>query len=130
MPVETWKPVAYKAQTPLGGVQLGEGLFKKTMENNISYLMNSFTFDQLVRNFRVKAGLPVEPLEDRFKNMWFQILPGSEAARFLTGAGNTLRWMENAGLRKRMDDIVDIIDQCKEPDGYLMAFPKHTMFDL
>lgn len=129
MPVETWKPVAYKAQTPLGGVQLGEGLFKTTMENNISYLMNSFTFDQLARNFRVKAGLPVEPLEDRFKNMWFQILPGSEAARFLTGAGNTLRWMENAGLRKRMDDIVDLIDQCKESDGYLMAFPKHTMFD-
>ena len=55
MPVETWKPVAYKAQTPMGGVQLGEGLFKKTMENNISYLMNSFTFDQMVRNFRVKG---------------------------------------------------------------------------
>ena len=129
MPVETWKPVTYKAQTPMGGVQLGDGLFKTTMENNVSYLMNSFTFDQLVRNFRVKGGLPVEPLENRFKNMWFQILPGSEAARFLTGAGNTLRWIENSDLRKRMDDIVDVIDQCKEFDGYLMAFPKHAMFD-
>ncbi len=129
MPAETWKPVAYKAQAPLTGVKLGEGLFMSTMENNISYLMNSFTFDQLVRNFRVKAGYPVEPLEERFKNMWFQILPGSEAGRFLTGAGNTLRWTENADMRKRMDDIVDIIDQSKEPDGYLMAFPKHTMFD-
>ncbi len=129
MPEATWKPVLYTAQAPMGGVQLGEGLFKTTMENNISYLMNSFTFDQLVRNFRVKGGFPVEPLEDRFKNMWFQILPGSEAARFLTGAGNTLRWIEDAGLRKRMDDIVDVIDQCKEPDGYLMAFPKHAMFD-
>ena len=129
MPIETWKPVAYKAESPMGGVHLSEGLFKTTMENNISYLMNSFTFDQLVRNFRVKGGFPVEPLEDRFKNMWFQILPGSEAARFLTGAGNTLRWIENAELRKRMDDIVDVIEQCKEPDGYLMAFPKHAMFD-
>lgn len=129
MPVETWKPVTYHAETPIGGVHLGDGLFKTTMENNITYLMNSFTFDQMVRNFRVKAGIPVEPLEQRLKNMWFQILPGSEAARFLTGAGNTLRWIENAGLRKRMDDIVDIIDQCKEPDGYLMAFPKHTTFD-
>lgn len=129
IPVEKWKPVSYKAQSPMGGVQLGEGLFKTTMDNNIRYLLNSFTFDQLARNFRVKAGLPVEPLEDRLKNMWFQILPGSEAARFLTGAGNTLRWTENAGLRKEMDDIVDLIDQCKEPDGYLMAFPKHTMFD-
>ena len=129
MPVGTWKPVNYKAQAPLGGVKLGDGLFKTTMENNISYLMNSFTFDQLVRNFRVKGGFPVEPLEDKFKNMWFQILPGSEAARFLTGAGNTLRWMENSELRQRMNDIVDVIDQCKEADGYLMAFPKHAMFD-
>jgi len=56
IPVEAWKPVAYKAQTPLGGVHLDDGLFKNTMENNISYLMNSFTFDQLARNFRVKAG--------------------------------------------------------------------------
>jgi DUF1680 family protein len=129
MPVETWKPVSYKVQAPMGGVHLEDGLFKTAMDNNISYLMNSFTFDQMVRNFRVKAGLPVEPLEDRLKNMWFQILPGSEAARFLSGAGNTLRWVEDAGLRKRMDDIVDLIDMCKEPDGYLMAFPKHTMFD-
>ncbi len=129
MAAKDWKPVAYQAEAPMGGVQLGDGLFRTTMENNISYLMNSFTFDQLVRNFRVKGGFPVEPLEERFKNMWFQILPGSEAARFLTGAGNTLRWIENADLRKRMNDIVDVIDQCKEPDGYLMAFPKHTMFD-
>ena len=129
MPVEKWKPVAYKAHTPLGGVHLGDGLFKTTMENNISYLMNSFSFDLLVRNFRAKAGFPVEPLEEKYQNMWFQILPGSEAGRFLTGAGNTLRWIENTNLRNRMDSIVDVIDQCKEPDGYIMAFPKHTIFD-
>ncbi len=55
MPVETWKPVAYKAQAPMGGVRLDDGLFKTVMENNISYLMNSFTFDQMARNFRVKG---------------------------------------------------------------------------
>jgi len=130
IPTETWNPVAYKAQTPLGGVKLGEGLFLKTMENNISYLMNSFTFDQLVRNFRVKAGLPVEPFDEKLSLFWFKQLPGSEAGRFLMGAGNTLRWLENADLRKEMNDIIDVIDQCKEPDGYLMAYPKHTIFDV
>lgn len=130
MPEKTWKPVAYEAETPLGGVKLGEGLFKTTMENNINYLLNSFTFDQLVRNFRVKAGLPVEPFDERLSLFWFKQLPGSEAGRFLMGAGNTLRWIENADLRKEMNDIVDVIDQCKEPDGYLMAYPKHTIFDV
>ena len=128
IPQKSWKPVAYKAEAPLGGVTLGEGIFKKTMEQNIGYLLNSYTFDQLVRNFRVKAGLPVEPFDDRLNIFWFKQLPGSEAGRFLMGAGNTLRWMENAALRKEMNDIVDVIDQCKEPDGYLMAYPKHTIF--
>ena len=125
---EKWNPVAYKAQSPKGGVQLGDGLFKKTMENNINYLLSSFTFDELVRNFYLKAGKPVKPLEDRLNNFWFVDLPGQEAGRFLMGAGNTLRWMENAELRKRMNQIVDVIDECKEPDGYIMAYPKNKIF--
>ncbi len=44
------------------------------------------------------------------------------------GAGNTLRWINDTGLRKRMDSIVDVIDECKEPDGYIMAYPKYRIF--
>jgi DUF1680 family protein len=123
-----WNPVRYKAVTPKSGVELGEGLFRKTMENNISYLLNSFTFDELVRNFKVKAGKPVKPLEERLNNFWFVDLPGQEAGRFLMGAGNTLRWIENDELRKRMNQIVDVIDDCREPDGYIMAYPKYRIF--
>ena len=130
IPENIWKPVDNKAETPISGVKLGEGLFKTTMDKNINYLLNSFTFDQLVRNFREKAGLPVEPFDERLSLFWFKQLPGSEAGRFLMGAGNTLRWTENTALRMEMNDIVDVIDQCKEPDGYLMAYPKHTIFDV
>ncbi|MDP3003231.1 MAG: glycoside hydrolase family 127 protein [Bacteroidales bacterium] len=128
IPSDKWNPVAYKAQAPKGGVQLSDGLFKKTMENNINYLLSSFTFDELVRNFYLKAGKDLKPLEDRLNNFWFADLPGQEAGRFLMGAGNTLRWMENAELRKRMNQIVDVIDECKEPDGYIMAYPKNKIF--
>lgn len=129
IPKDKWKPAVYKAQTPIGGVQLSDGLFKKTMENNISYLMSSFTLDELVRNFYLKAGKPVQPLEKRLNNFWFVDLPGQEAGRFLMGAGNTLRWMENEGLRNRMNQIVDVIDECKEPDGYMMAYPRNKIFN-
>ena len=128
IPHEKWTPVEYKAKTPVSGVQLDDGLFKKTMENNITYLLSSFTFEELVRNFYVKAGKPVKPIEERLNNFWFVDLPGQEAGRFLMGAGNTLRWMENAELRKRMNQIVDVIDECKEPDGYIMAYPKNRIF--
>jgi uncharacterized protein len=129
IPVEKWNPVAYKAHAPIGDVQISDGLFKKTMENNIIYLMSSFTLNELVRNFYVKAGKPVQPLDKRLNNFWFVDLPGQEAGRFLMGAGNTLRWIENSDLRKRMDQIVDVIDDCKEPDGYIMAYPKNKIFD-
>ena len=128
IPSGSWNPVPYKVLTPKGGIEIGDGLLRKTMENNITYLMSSFTFDELVRNFRVKAGKPVQPLEDRLNNFWFVDLPGQEAGRFLMGAGNTLRWIENAGLRDRMNKIVDVIDECKEPDGYIMAYPKNKIF--
>ncbi|MDP4223521.1 MAG: glycoside hydrolase family 127 protein [Bacteroidota bacterium] len=128
IPANKWHPVAYKARAAGGGVEIGDGLFRKTMENNIAYLLNSFTFDELVRNFRVKAGKPVQPLEDRLNNFWFVDLPGQEAGRFLMGAGNTLRWIENSALRERMNSIIDVIDECKEPDGYLMAYPKNKIF--
>ncbi len=128
IPEEIWKPVTFKARTPKGGVEIGDGILRKTMENNIAYLMNSFTFDELVRNFRVKAGKPVQPLDNRLNNFWFVDLPGQEAGRFLMGAGNTLRWIENEGMRERLDKIVDIIDDCKEPDGYIMAYPKNKIF--
>jgi DUF1680 family protein len=128
IPADRWKPVYYKANAPKGGVEIGEGLFRKTMENNITYLMTSFTFDELVRNFYVKAGKQVQPLESRLNNFWFVDLPGQEAGRFLMGAGNTLRWIENPDLRERMNRIVDVIDECKEPDGYIMAYPKYKIF--
>lgn len=128
IPVEQWKPVPYKAHAPKKGVVISEGLFKTAMENNISYLLNSFTFDELVRNFRIKAGKPVQALPERLSNFWFLDLPGQEAGRFLMGAGNTLRWIENPTLRERMNQVVDVIDECKEPDGYIMAYPKNKIF--
>jgi len=41
------------------------------MENNIGYLMSSLTLDELTRNFYLKAGKPVLPLEERLNNFWF-----------------------------------------------------------
>ncbi|MGN1216003.1 MAG: beta-L-arabinofuranosidase domain-containing protein, partial [Candidatus Cryptobacteroides sp.] len=84
----------------------------------------------LVYNFRQKAGLPMPPRSERHSYFWTHQLPGSTAGRFLMGAGGTLRWMDNGPLRERMDSVIDVIDQCKEPDGYLMAYPKRAIFDF
>lgn len=102
----------------------------KVMENNVHYLMNSFTLDELVYNFRQKAGLPIPQRNERHSYFWTDQLPGSAAGRFLMGAGGTLRWMDDDALRARMDSVINVIEQCKEPDGYLMAYPKSAIFDF
>ena len=38
------------------------------------------------------------------------------------GAGGTLRFEENAQLRQMLNELVDGIENCTEPDGYLAAF--------
>jgi len=128
IPDKHWNPVALKAQVPRKGVTLKEGIFKTTLENNIAYLMSTFTLDELTRNFRVRAGQEVEPFNEALSRQWMYNLPGSEAGRFLMGAGNTLRWMEHEDLRGRMNRIVDVIDACKEPDGYIMAYKKDDIY--
>ncbi|BCM88625.1 hypothetical protein IAD21_00466 [Abditibacteriota bacterium] len=127
--VAHWKPVVYRAQAPLGGVHLGDGLFKTAMQNNITYLMNSFSFDELVRQFRDRAGEPNPPGMRNPDGFWESELAGSNAGRFLMGAGNTLRWMDDLALRERMNKVVDVIDECKQPNGYIMAYPPDTIFE-
>src|SRR5205807_7714421 len=128
IPARQWKPVAYRAQAPTSGVRLEPGLFRTAMENNAAYLLHSFTVDELLRPFRERAGLPNPPGLRPPDPFWDGDLPGSSAGRFLMGAGNTLRWIDDAELRRRLDQVVDGIEACRRPDGYLMAYPENTIF--
>ena len=127
IPVDQWKPVAYAATSPLGGVTLADGPFKTAMETNISYLLKE-TADDLLQMFRERANKPQPPNLRPLDGFWDRDLAGSGAGRFLMSAGNTLRWMEHPQLRAQLNAIVDGIAECVEPDGYLMAYPRDTIF--
>jgi DUF1680 family protein len=128
IPPDRWKPVTFQAQAPQGGIELGEGLFKKVMENNAEYLLTAMTLDEMTRHFLARAGKPAPPLATNRNDQWFNTLPGSEAGHFLMGAGNSLRWIENPALRERMNQVVDAIAECKEADGYIMGYPRAEIF--
>ena len=128
-PASAWKPAQYKARAPLGGVSLEGGVFQTAMENNIGYLLNSYTVDELLRQFRERAGIPNPPgLPKPKTQFWEEDLAGSNAGRFLMGAGNTLRWIDHPELRRRLNAVVDGIAQCRQPNGYIMAYPEDTIF--
>jgi len=124
----SWKHVPYAAQAPLSGVTLHGGVFESTMRNNIRYLLDSFTLDDLLLQFRERAGKPIPPSTRKPDKFWEEDLAGSNAGRFLMGAGNTLRWIDDPELRARFKGVMDGIVECRQPDGWVMAFPEDTLF--
>ena len=127
-----WKPPVHKARVPLTGVGLEGGVFQTALENNILYLLNSYSVDDLLRQFRERVGTakpPVQPAGGPWGvQFWEEDLAGSNAGRFLMAAGNTLRWIDHPELRHRLNAVVDGIAQCRQPNGYIMAYPEDTIF--
>jgi DUF1680 family protein len=119
----TWKPATLKVTPPSEGVAVSEkGIFKAALERNVSYLLNSFSTDHMLVPFRIRAGKEFEPDSVRQTGFWETDLRGSSAGRFLMGAGNTLRWMEDPELERRMNDLIDGIEDCRTPDGYILPY--------
>lgn len=124
----TWKRPTLKAQVPRAGVTLSGGLFETAMRNNIGYLLGSYTTDDLLRQFYERTGKITDFKPVGSQKFWEEDLAGSNAGRFLMGAGNTLRWIDDPELRRRLDAVVDGIYACREPNGYIMAYPADTIY--
>ena len=110
-----------KIFTPLYGVKLNDGLFKRVFENNAEYLQ-SINIDSALYWFRKRAkkDAPGEPYRGHFEDN----LHGQTAGLLLMGAGNALRWAENEKLREIVDRIIDEIKNCGDEDGYIMAIER------
>jgi DUF1680 family protein len=120
----TWKQVDCAITTPTGGVTLDKGsLFRVAMERNVDYL-KFYSVDHLLYSFRVRAGQPCPPVDKPQVAGWETELRGSGAGRFMMGAGNTLRWLNDAELRRRLDAMIDGVEECAEPDGYILPYPR------
>jgi len=129
IPSSRWKRVPYHASAPVSGVTVASEIFRRAMENNIGYLLGSFSVEEMLRPFRERAGKPVRAGLRPPIPFWDTGLPGSSAGRFLMGAANTLRWMEHAELRRWMNELVDGIKECRAPNGYIMAYPEETILE-
>jgi DUF1680 family protein len=123
----TWKRVRYAAEAPQSGVILHGGLFEAAMRNNIQYLMDSYSLGDLLIQFRDRAGKPLPPSSRKPDQFWETDLAGSNAGRFLMGAGNTVRWIDDPGLRSRMNALVEGIAECRQANGWVMAYPEDTI---
>ncbi|MDR1594863.1 MAG: hypothetical protein LBS43_10355, partial [Prevotellaceae bacterium] len=130
-PADSWKHLNPSLQTPRTGVRVG-GFFETLLKRNEHYLLNGFTVSDLARDFRERAGKPVPAKRDYrpdYDSPWLKVLGGSNAGRFLMGAGNQLRWRESEELRRWVNELLDEIDGCVEPSGYSYGFPERKMLE-
>jgi DUF1680 family protein len=125
---QNWNSPARRIRIPRGGVRLDGGTLKSAFENNITYLLSSYSVDELLKEFRDRAGKPNPPNLPVPEPFWQVAVAGSNAGRFLMGAGNSLRWTDHPDLRNRMNQVVAGISECRQPNGYIMAYPEETIF--
>ena len=52
---ESWRASVSKIEPPRAGVHLNGGVFRTAQTNNIAYLLDSFSVDDVLRQFRERA---------------------------------------------------------------------------
>ena len=116
--------VPYLLDVPVRGVTIDDGVLRTAFENGILYLTQHYTVDDILYDFRRRAGNASPPGACHGWDCTIDWIEGSIAGLFLMGAGGHLRWTEHAQLREMMDAVIDGIENCTESDGYLAAFPQ------
>ena len=99
-------------------VRLLEGPFKKRQAINARFL-SMVEPDRLLSAFRTQAGLA--PKAPRYGGWESKDITGH-------GLGHYLSAVARAGMRDRVDYIVDELAACQDSDGYVMTAPKR-IFD-
>ncbi len=116
--------VPFAASAPVSGVTLTGGRFRTAFENNIRFL-RGFDLDRMLYFYRLHAGKAAPSVPYAYQSGHFEInLKGQTAGEFLMGAGTTLLWREDPGLRAMMDAVVAEIDACKDEDGFLLPITR------
>lgn len=108
-------------------VRLLPGPFKDMMELNRSYLY-SLPNERLAHNFRVTAGIPsdADPLGG-----WEAPdceLRGHYVGHYLSSCALLHASTGDEPIRRKADDLVQMLSECQAKDGYLGAYPT-TFYD-
>ena len=115
-----------KVYSPLYGVELKDGLFKQTFDNNRAFL-KQFKMSDLLYWFDEKLGNSTDGKPYRG---WFEdSLKGQSASLYLMGAGNALRWVDDPELREGVNTILDKLEECEEEDHFMMPITKYEFTD-
>lgn len=70
---------------------------------------------QAITNFKIAAGM----MEGEHYGWWFQ---DTDVYKWIETAAYTLMNYEDSALKKRVDDVISIVEKAQDADGYLSTF--------
>ena len=117
--------VPFQLRTPTRGVKLTGGVLKRAFDNNLEYLLNNISVDDLLYVFRERAGKQNPPGKPFGWDKGGPMVSGSVAGLFLMGSGNALRWDENTRLREKTDAVIGGLAELKQADGFIMGYQEN-----
>jgi hypothetical protein len=124
-PIETWKPVPYKAVMPERGVRLTGGVVRRLFDQNIAEVKYDFQIPHYCEG-DPKEDLPEEDL--RKLPCWSGWLAASNEGRMLAGAAGALRWEKDPELQEIVNKILKDIKGRMRDDGYYNYYPEENSY--
>ncbi|MFB6139108.1 MAG: glycoside hydrolase family 127 protein [Halosimplex sp.] len=87
----------------------------RNRDETIEYQYEQLASSGALENFRRAA----DGKEGGFQGMWFQ---DSDAYKWLEAASYELAKTDDADLRERVDEVIDLVAAAQEPNGYLNTY--------
>ncbi len=117
--------ISWKVQPfPMKQVRLRPGPFLTAQQTNLHYL-NSIPNDRLAHMFRVTAGLP--PRYGDGLGGWespdCELRGHFAGGHYLSACALTYASTGNEAIHRKGDELVAMLIECQQPDGYLGAYP-------
>ena len=108
--------------TPLHGVRLTGGIFRRIFDNNLRFTLTQLDIDRMRYWFDIKEGR--EPTAPRYDGVFEDYLKGQTASQYLMCLGNFLRWEEDDEARASLRRVLDFLEDSQETNGFLMPIDK------
>lgn len=120
-----YEKVQWKVQPfPMTQVRLLPGLFLTAQETNLHYL-NMLPNDRLAHMFRVTAGLP--PRYGEGLSGWeapdCELRGHFAGGHYLSACALMYASTRDEAIRAKGNELVAMLVECQQPDGYLSAYP-------
>lgn len=106
---------------PLNEVNVNDAYIKNALEKELAYL-KSFDIDRLTAGFLEVNN--IQPKAKKYAGWETTEIRGHSLGHYMTAVSQAVAQTGDAELGKKLDDMIDKLEEAQQKSGYLSAFPE------